>query len=494
MTAPTFYQATGGPVPKIEIEIYLRNTGAPPSGNRDIWILAERAVAGTSAANEVKTTPFGSEAEAIAWFGAGSPGAQMAAYIFGYNHPTIGRPKGGVYGMAVAASGAASGAVTQTFATNASASGQWIFEIAGHILTVPVDALATPTVQGDSVVKAWADLELRFKCPLTPVNAAGTVTWTYNVTGAAGNGLVCSTLQDPGVTTTCVWGASGVTAGGTAGYPVLTTVLANAASTRTKVLICPWDDFTNTTGEIELLVDHINTKSNAPNMLGSQLICADIDTPTNLVTNAGVLDDSDGQRVCLVGRRGAHEWIGEIAAKVAAAYAAEPNLGRSHDGIDVDMYPASRANAFTEPEQTTMLNGGVSPLNTPTGMSSCYITRLVSVRDAYGVMDFALMSVLDYVRDVLHARLAADYDRASMVETEDIATTAEHVKTPEMFRESCRVAFKYCEEEGLIYNVDDDFKNVDVTLDLVAGTVKVALPVKMVKQIHNYMVRLDSGV
>jgi phage tail sheath gpL-like len=490
----TFYQATGGPVPKIEIEIYLRNVAAPPSGERDIWILAERVSAGTSAANEVRSVPFASEAEAIAWFGAGSPGAYIASYLFNYNDGIIGRVKGQIYGAAVAAAGAASGAVTQTFATSAAASGTWVFEIGGHPISVGVSSGDSITAQGDAVVAAWAALDPCNKCPLTPVNNAGTVTWTFNVVGAVGNAITCSTLTDPGVTTTCTWGASGVTAGGTAGFPVLTTVLAALAATRTKVLVTSWSDFTNTTGQAEVINAHIVTKSAAPQMLGGQVIMASVDSVVNVVTNAGVVDDSDGERFCVPCRRGAHEWPAEISAKVAAAYAAEPNLGRSHDGIDVSQYPSSRANCYLESEEKTLLNGGASPLNTPTGVSGVYITRLVSTRSAYGVMDFALMSVLDYVRDATHAQIAADFPRASFVEDADLATTAEHVKTPGMLRESCRIAFKVCEEAGFIYHVDEDFKDVDVELDMTTGTMSVALPTRMLPQGHNYKIRLDAEV
>lgn len=490
--AITFYQSTGGPVPKIEIEIYLRNAASPPDGNRDVWIIAERVAAGTSAANEVRTLPFATEADAIAWFGSGSPGAFLASYLFNFNHGEIGRVKGGIYGAAVAASGAASGAVTQTFVTAASASGTWIFNVGGHVFSVGVTSGDSITAQGDAVVAAWAALDPCNRCPLTPVNAAGTITWTFNCTGAVGNGIGVTTVQDPGITTTCTWGAT-ATAGGTAGYPVLTTVLTALAATRTKVIICSWSDFTDTTGQAEVINHHVITKSAAPQMLGGQVIMASTDSVAQLVTNAGLVDDSNGERFCVAGRRGAYEWPAEISAKVAAAYAAEPNLGRSHDGIDINGYQVTRANAFLESEEKTLLNGGVSPVNTP-AQTGAYITRLVSTRDAYGVMDFALMSVLDYVRDTLHAQIAADFPRASFVEDADLATTAEHVKTPGMFRESCRIAFKACEELGLIYGVDADFKDVDVELDLTAGTMSVALPTRMLPQGHNYRVRLDAEV
>jgi hypothetical protein len=142
----TFYEATADGVPGCQIEIKLNAAGGLVNANdyRNTSIMAERVAAGTSAANEVASVPFASESDAIAWFGANSPGAMMASYIYNHREPEIKKAKCDIYGIAIAESAGVARICLQTFVTSASAAGDWIFEVGQRIppvARVPADLL-----------------------------------------------------------------------------------------------------------------------------------------------------------------------------------------------------------------------------------------------------------------------------------------------------------------------------------------------------------------
>jgi phage tail sheath gpL-like len=490
--AITFYQATGGPQPKIECELYLQDSGGLPSqlAAKDIYVFGEFK-SGTAADGSVTTLPFGSVAEALAFFGLKSFGGHMAASIFNYRNSITGQPKGSVYGIAVAEPGGGTAAtVNLTFATAASAAGTWQFLIGGHLVSLTVASGDAAADQATALIAVFEALQVHEKPPMTASSGgAGIVTFTAWNKGVTGNTIAVSTYKDPGVTTTASWASAAPVNG--AGNPTLTTALAAALPVKTPVIVCPWDD--NTT--LELIVDHANAKAAAGPQLACAVIVADIDSASNLATAAGNLDDDDGQRVLYAGVAGGVNWQGEQAALVAATYASEPNLGRSLNGLSVPgLWPPAVASRFTSAQITTLLNNGVTPLYVPVGSDYVCISRAVTIRTNLGVMDFARLPVADYVRDYIVAKMAATYPRCSIIDDDLIETTAEYVVGKTAVKNSIYGWFKEIEETGMIYNVDTNWASVALELDTTTGTISFEIPESMMPQNHNTKIRLDVAV
>jgi len=64
----TFTEIVDSEFPDVQFEINIRGGVDLPNMQalKDVWIVAERVAAGTSVANEVRSTAFGSESEALA--------------------------------------------------------------------------------------------------------------------------------------------------------------------------------------------------------------------------------------------------------------------------------------------------------------------------------------------------------------------------------------------------------------------------------------------
>ena len=489
----TFTEIVDSEFPDVQFEINIRGGVDLPNMQalKDVWIVAERVAAGTSVANEVRSTAFGSESEALAWFGATSSGAHMASYVYNFLG-SIGAPKSKVWGIALAESAGVAATGTFTITNNATAAGTMKIEVGGHEVAIGVAAGDTPTVMGDEVVRVWNALPHYGKCPVVPVNAAGTITWTATGKGAHYNSIATVVTQDPGVTTTFVWTAATLVNGTL--YPLITTALTAAAAAPTALMVCPWgeDVAAAPAGTIESLITHINVKAAAGSEIPSKLICAyDDATLANIVTAADNYDDDDGQRILMVGTRSSPVWNGEIAATMAACDAAEPHVARSLDhGTMPDMKPVTTANNWTKSEMDTLLVGGVTPLYVSGGLVK--VARAVSIRTAYGVMDWAIMTALDYWRSYLSAGISAACDRMSIIEAANIKTTALHVTTPEKV---VSLAYKYSkdvEAEGVIQDVDTYWESM--TWSLTGDTLQMQIPGAMLQQWHKTQARLDAEV
>jgi phage tail sheath gpL-like len=205
---------------------------------------------------------------------------------------------------------------------------------------------------------------------------------------------------------------------------------------------------------------------------------------------------TDGQRYNIVGVNDSYTWVGEIAAKFAALNSSEPHLARSVDGLKmVGVDTPSVSNNFTEAQLVTLLNGGVTPLYVPQGGDTLQVARAVSIRQDYGVLDWALMTVLDYVRDDLQSTLQAAYSRASIIpDDQELPSGAGHVTQPSIVKASIKRRLKIHEDDGYLTDVEDLWDSVDVDLDTDTGQLDLAIPVEMVKQWHNTRIKLEQEV
>jgi phage tail sheath gpL-like len=484
-----FSEATGGPVPKVEIEINLTGGGGLPSSTdrRDIYIMAERVTAGTSVADEVKSTPFADANDAQNWFGVLSPGSFMSHSVFNYLGSN-GKSKCDVYGIALAeVSGGTAEAFTLTLATNSTAAGTWVFEVWGKQFQISVASGDTPTVQALAVQNAFNALTGANRPPFTAVAAVGVVTFTCSVKGVAFNSTMYRTVTDPDIGTTDVWASSA--AGSGAQATNMTTVLANMAGVALRQLVPSFND----DASLEELIDQVNTNSNATNMLGSKLVTADVDTASNLATWAAALDSDDAERVVAVGINGTYSHPSEIAARYAALRASETHLARSLNGITMPAIVApARSDVFTETEQSTLLEAGVTPLAVPAGTSTVRVVREVIVLTLYGVVDGAVMDVYDYTRDYWASVISANLSRASIVSDTAVLPPVPHITRPKAVKSLLRGATDQLEQIGYLTNVETNWESVVV--ETTANTIKLSIPCEMVPQLHNVMISEQAAV
>lgn len=485
-----FTQCIADRVPGVQVEINLRSTGGLVDSARykDIWILAEKVAAGTLAANALTSLPFADYADAETQFGLGSPGAQIAAYIFGHNNPEVGKAKVRVFGAAVDEPAGVAASGTLTFANAATASGTWVFEIGGKQISLSVASGTSAADQATALIAAWTALDPYDKCAVTlSSGGAGVVNLVYNVKGLQGNKIGTKTVVDPGITTTDTWSATTLLNGTL--DPTLTTVLANMLPVQTPLIVVPW----TTNAQLESIVDHINTKAAAPSALAARLVVGDIDSAANLATAAGNLDDDDGERVMYVGCTGLTAAPLELAAKAAALDAAETHLARSLNGLAMmDVVAPSVTNNYTRTQLDTLLAAGVTPLYVPPGDDQVRLVRAVSIRTNLGTLDWALMNVFDYIRGDLSADMSAIYTRGSMVASGDNPIRAAHVYTPESVAARMKSKFLDYESEGYLTDVETYWSSVVMDFDDDAGRLSVSIPSKMVPQWHQTLIALEA--
>lgn len=500
--AINFYQATGGPKPKVEIEISLTAAVGMPSTSdrRTMYLMGPMgATAPGGTVDTVSALPFSSASDADDHFGTtvGCPtlAGYMAYQLFGYKNAKTGKAKCPVYGIGLTPpAGGTARIIGITFATTSTAAGTWTLQLWGHEWDVVVASGQTAIEQATSCVTAFNALTGENRPPFTASNGAGAnpiVLLTAATKGLDYNGGGFGTVYDPGITTTVAWAGAGVAPGVLgAGVYTTTTAEANLASTALRQLVPSFNDDTT----VELLIDLVNENSDATNMLGSRLILALEGDAATAVAAAAAMDNDDTERVSFAVCDGSNSHASHIAAEFAAMRASEPHLARSMDGLSFDTVaiPTDAGDRYTATEQVVLLEGGCSPVILPPGGKSMTMCRDVSVRTDLGVMDAALIDVLDYVRDYWAGLIATNLDRASIVSDTAVMPPVGHVTRPKDISSLLRSGAEDLELAGYLTNVETHWE--DVVIELTGSTVKVLVPTEMVPQLHNVMIRIDSAV
>jgi phage tail sheath gpL-like len=517
MPTITFTEASGGPVPAVEIEINLQGAGGLPSGEqiRSIMVVAERVAAGTLAADTLSSTAFADADAAIAAFGANSPGAHMCAAIFDYNNSQTGsgRPKCEVWGGAVAEKATGTAAVqTLTFAAGpATSAGTWIFSIGGKQLSVNVAVGDVIADMKTAVIAAWDALAQKDRCPVLMTDGGGgVVTITASVKGTHLNNIGLETIQDPNCGITDAF--SGTTmgaAGGTPGAgPHATADFDNIIAALGSFydagqIVIPWTEAGNAAGQVfnptapDDFRDHVISMGDATNMVPSSLRMAYKSTTTILNAAVAALDTDDCERVSLVGAPysttgGSGSWEGEIAARYAAMRATQTHLGRSFNGLYFkEVETPNAADNWTKTEQKTLIEGGVSPVAVPVGGDTITMVRDVACRTNFGVLDTNVMDVLDYIREDFRAALVAE-PRLSIVDDDAEKPPVDFITSPRQIRGLLRSRADLLEQAGYMTNVETNWPNVVTNLS--GSTLQLSIPVSLIPALHNIMVRLDAAV
>lgn len=487
-----FVEAQGGPVPGVEVEVNFGGLTSQPTGDKDTTIVAEILAAGTGV-DDTLSGEFGSYEEVAAYAGDRSPAAYMAAQWFDFVGPEVGRPKGRLKIASIAELVGTAAVQTLTFVGTASADGTWVLRVGGVVWRVAVQKDDDPTAQATKAQGAWDKMAAKDRLPILVTFVAGVVTLTASVKGAHLNDIATVTLETPDITTTATW--SDVTMGGALGTPGvgvhaggnLTNVITAMSGVRNKFLVPDFND----DASLEELVTHINSESDATIALGCQMVVSIRDTKTNAISAATSLDDGDDcQRVIYLNVDGDSDWIGGISARCQSANAAEPHAARSLDFLTVTgLYVAQESQAYNRTDMRTLIENGVTPLATQDGAMK--IARWTMCKTLHGVLDGAVPYVSDFVRDKFAARITPEA-RESIVDNDQPAF-ATHVTSPEARRGLYHDILKECEEGAVLTNVSENISAAQI-LRSDASTLQAALPIDMLAQKHNEMIRLDIGL
>lgn len=492
--AITFTQSTGGPVPSVQIEINLAGVAGVDVGEKDLYFMGE-GNSGTLSDDTVSVA-LGSGDDAIAAAGDRSVAAFMAAHAFEFNNQAdSGRVKGQVFIAQITDAGGTAAEQTLTFAVNATAAGTWVFAIGRKIFRVSVQSGDTPTIQADRFVSVYNAAVGSNRLPIAAVAAVGVVTLTASATGIHFNPIALETITDPGIATTATF--SGVTMGAVGGTPGvgvhtggnLDAILAVLLTQKTRRLVPGFND----DASLEELITHVNDKGDAVRQLGGQLVVANIDTRANLVTWATALDDGDdADRVIAVGASDdTKSWFAELAAVAAAGDSSESETARSLNDLALASLHVPD-DTFDATDLQVMLENGVTPVYRPSGDDTQRISRWVMAATRFGVIDGALIDVLDVVRDRLGTRLRAVNNRASIVADDQVAYKG-FVTQPKAQKGIILSEFLQYERDGLLTGVEDLFDQVQIAQPN-PNTLQLAIPTAMLPQLHNTQIRLDAQI
>ncbi len=515
MPTITFTEAIGGPVPAVEIEINLSGSGGLPSGAqiRSILVIAEGVAAGTLAVDTISATAFGSETDGIAAFGTTSPGAAMIAAIYDYYNSETGRAKVEVWGARVTENaGGTAAAKTLTIVGVSSAAGVLIQRIGGKLFRTGISNAMAVNDQATAIAATFNNASEKDRPPLLASALAAVVTYTATVKGSHMNNIALETVSTGSIGTTAYnWLAA--TMGG-AGVPGLATwatadfntlIAALEAFNSAGQYVIPWtEDGLEGDANIvfdtvvpDLFLDHIISQGDATNMIPTTLRMAWKCTVAKGVAAVAAYDTNDSERSSLATMPYADDgdagtWEGEIAARYAAMRASERHYGRILDGLKFsEIAPASPADNYTKAEMTTLINGGCSPLWVPPFSDTVEISRDVSARTDFGVLDTQTMDSLDFIRSDFEAVLKAQR-RMSIVSDDADLPPVDFITQPKVVKALLRSRADLLAKAGYMTNVAKNWPNVNTNLS--GSTLQISLPVDLIPGLHNYMVRMDAAV
>jgi phage tail sheath gpL-like len=206
--------------------LYAQGPATAASARREVCFVMPKSAAGTWTVN--KLYPVGSESEARAGAGAGSPLHRAIRKCMLHNKTAR------IHAVAYAASSGGSPATataTLTIATTATASGTLSLWGAGELSQASYRSGFTPTQIGDAIVSSVNGKE---HLPFTASNASGTVTLTAKIAGASQGTATLPNIRlhvdiTAGTGTTAVLGGAFLGTA-TAGADGTTTEAANLAT------------------------------------------------------------------------------------------------------------------------------------------------------------------------------------------------------------------------------------------------------------------------
>lgn len=404
------------PVPGEYIEVnFAQGDASLANGLYAALLLGNKTSAGSATEDTVvygPTTPtsLGSEADAIALFGAGSELHRLYRRFVDVNKTTP------IYALAVAEGGSAVAATgTVTVATTATGAGTlrvWVGD----------EFVDTGFVSGDTVTTIAAaaviNINARTYWPCTASNVAGVITLLAKQGGTRGNLIRYMAQILPTTSGTTVTPLASTAFSGGSVTDSLTAALATILPKSFAYIVPAQADQTN----LVALLSQVNTQALATTGIRQRVIAGSLDTVSNAITISTALN----------GARAEFVWLeqsdlppGELAANNAAVYMLEeapevPRMNFSSYGEDAKTSgnwkvraPLS-GHAPSRAQIAAALNAGITPIGVrATGRT--YLVKRCTTRFLNGAaLDFRIrdahkVTVCDRYADALIGRSSAQF-------------------------------------------------------------------------------------
>ncbi len=351
---------------------------------------------------------------------------------------------------------------TFTITTNAGNGGSLIFTMQGNPreLEVPVPAGATPAAQATAIYNEMLKRkELPCYVPTPP--AAGSVTFRWNHKGLRGNMM------------TIRWRAEGITAstytlavtnvGATDSDP--TPALDAMGTLRAPFIICPDNSSATSTG-IPRWVSFANQRADPLTGLRGIVVAAHTGT---LGQATAVSTLVNAHRCSLAWCKKAEDTPGRIAARYAVYVLTATNLDIAANTIGGQLArfrgPVAESDRITEPEATSALNFGLTPIRTYENQPTIgVVTRPITSRfqsvdgnPDYACLNLSCVLVPDDIANYLEADVPRTYQGWKLAPDEPDEPNEEgipQVLTPNLFDEYLYDHLRSRKAQGQIVNVE----------------------------------------
>lgn len=424
------FSVTGLPssfrAPVIAAEIVLgQGASNAPAGPRSACYVGPRLASGATASSGI-TYEIGSEQEAVALFGAGSPlhralRMHLKANANGKVYANSHLPSSGGGGLAYAAS-------TFVVTGTATATGICEVEVCGESISFGWVSGDTPTVIGEVLEAKINNLT---HLPVTANNVTGTVTLTAKVAGASQNSVhrirVVSVTSG---TTVAVSASADLLTGGVDGTTTELSLFTTALGTLTAVRYYYMGATTNVSSFVALLKAHVATKSEPNPGLTSKGMVA----YTGSLASAQTLAIAQNhERTDIVWQRNSKHSPDELLANFLAIRQKREDFQRrfnfdNYAGADWFIKNVAAQSDWPDLDDVNdAVTDGVTPIcSTPTGS---YVAMSVSTRskDATGLLDdfrsaeTHRISVLDEVADTVKLRHGLTYANFAQMDNPTLA-------------------------------------------------------------------------
>jgi phage tail sheath gpL-like len=413
--------------PFIAAEIILgQGASNAPSGARSACYVGPRLASGATAVSGT-TYEIGSEQEAAAYFGAGSPlHRAIRKHI-------LANPGGKVYGNShLPSSGGSPAYANEDFVITgpATATGQAAVYVCG-------EEISFGWVSGDTATNIGDVLEAKINAlthlPVTASNSSGTVTVTAKIYGASQNDVhrirVSSVTSGTGVGVTAT---AALLTGGVDGTTTELSLFTTALTTIAAVRYYYVGATTNVSGFVSALKTHIASKSEPnPGLTSVGLVAF-----TGSLSSAQTLAIAQNhERINLVWQRNSDHSPDELLGNyLAIRQKREAVMSRwnfdNYGGSFGDWFIKAAPTQSDWPDlddQNDAITDGVTPIcSTPTGS---YVAMSVSTRskDATGLLDdwrasdTHRVSVLDEVADTVKLNHALTYQNFAQMDNPTLA-------------------------------------------------------------------------
>lgn len=438
-----------------------------PQNKQKMLIIAQRLASGT--VDEAIPTQVFSDAEAAAYFGAGSIAHLMVRAAIKANpyldltvcalDDATSSPVARVHTLAITGSATSSGTLTL-----------WIGNVRYQIGIASSDA-ATAIA---TALKAALDNDPAL--PFTVARNAETLTFTAKNKGTVANQIDFSVE----ITATGVTGTFTATTPGSVD-PTLATALAAVFSGEYNIIAVPFYDSTSY-GALKTHLDNVSgpmEQRPAIGVFGYDGVLADCTTLTSTINS--------GRIICAY-LRGTKSPGYEIGAAMAAVLASEEDPARPLNTLELTGIAAPAiSDRLSRSEQESCLYNGTTPLEVGPG-DIVQIVRAIStyVHDAQGIDDVSLLDIttirtLDYVRKAIRTRVALRFPREKLSS-----------KTPDKVRDQILDVLYQLEDLEIVENVSDNLDGVIVERDEQdANRLDAKIPVDVVNGLHVFAGRID---